>query len=539
MNKKFLIPLLIIFAFLLLTPVFAFAAPIYVCDDDDFCKSQYEGENDHMLCVLDLYMGKKVCKDTTVSKECVDDVMCSSSAGYECDLGAHLCKHKTTGCYQDLDNNITQVYDTAQKKCVNPSAASATDKKYCCVPTNSEGKVVGQCQDITQSTSCDSFVSPTLKYTNKAGACSSIPACSAAQNTVTPEAPPPSAPKETPFVPIEPKLQINIPTLQFSKITKEGQYINVPYLADYIAGVYKYAVSIVSIIAIIMIMVGGLRWLTAGGNASAIGSAKETISGAVIGLILLLGSYTVLYTINPNLVNFKALNIQLIKPDPLDISSLTVEGDTITGQEGGATYSYKDCPITLGATEDLKAKPPGPRAQEFSQKISSILTGTTKEEKIAQISEAAIKCGVTFGNCGSTAKAIYELAGAKLFSNKKFNISDSQREALVKLKCPDHQISCSSASANRQKVFQQLKSELGGGWPESITQKLKPGDVIVMFNANGWDTSGAHSAIFMGWISEGKARVVQGTGGKVAKEGKVCLTSKCSDPNPLIRVWGY
>ncbi|MFA4987802.1 MAG: pilin, partial [Candidatus Brocadiia bacterium] len=75
-------------------------------------------------------------------------------------------------------------------------------------------------------------------------------------------------------------------------------------------GLYKYAVAIVSIIAVIMVMVGGLRWLTAGGSATAISAAKETISGATVGLTLLLGSYLVLYTINPALVNFKALQIQ-------------------------------------------------------------------------------------------------------------------------------------------------------------------------------------------------------------------------------------
>ena len=45
--------------------------------------------------------------------------------------------------------------------------------------------------------------------------------------------------KETPFVPLEPKLQIPIPDLTFSKIVRQGQLIGIPYLADYIAGVYK------------------------------------------------------------------------------------------------------------------------------------------------------------------------------------------------------------------------------------------------------------------------------------------------------------
>lgn len=145
---------------------------------------------------------------------------------------------------------------------------------------------------------------------------------------------------EKPFVPVEPTLQIEIPTLQFSKITREGQVINVPYLADYIAGVYKYAVGIVSLVAIIMIMVGGLRYLTAGGNASAVTSAKEMISGAVVGLFLVLGSYLVLFTINPDLVSFKQLKIKLIKRQ--DIAYMEGISDTELNKMTGEANPGKE-----------------------------------------------------------------------------------------------------------------------------------------------------------------------------------------------------
>jgi hypothetical protein len=146
--------------------------------------------------------------------------------------------------------------------------------------------------------------------------CSQVTACPSTTKLQQPSA---STKEDTyTFTPIEPKLQIDIPTVKFSKITKDGQELGIPYLAEYIAGIYKYAVAIGSIVAIVLIMVGGLRWLTAGGSASAIDAAKSRISNAVIGLILLLGSYTILYTINPDLVSLKELQVMLIDRELLE-----------------------------------------------------------------------------------------------------------------------------------------------------------------------------------------------------------------------------
>jgi len=131
------------------------------------------------------------------------------------------------------------------------------------------------------------------------------------------------------FKPTVPKLQIEIPTLQFSKITKYGDAVGLPWLADYIAAIYKYAVGIVSLVAIIMIMVGGLRWMTAGGNSSSIGAAKDTITGAVVGLLLALGSYLVLYSINPDLVTFRELKVKLIQRQELETDKESASTDKL------------------------------------------------------------------------------------------------------------------------------------------------------------------------------------------------------------------
>lgn len=122
---------------------------------------------------------------------------------------------------------------------------------------------------------------------------------------------------------VPPNLQISIPTIKnFSEPTqcdtKNGQPVYcVPWIGEYISGVYKYAIGIVGIVAAIALMIGGVRWLTAGGNPSSVKDAQSWISGAVTGLIIALASYFILYQINPNLIEFRPLKILMVKEAPV------------------------------------------------------------------------------------------------------------------------------------------------------------------------------------------------------------------------------
>jgi len=143
-----------------------------------------------------------------------------------------------------------------------------------------------------------------------------------------------TSPTSKPFVPIEPTLQIKIPTVVFSKIIKEGDILKIPFLADYIIGIYKYAVSIVSIIAVVMIMVGGLTWLTSGGSGERIRKARETITGAVMGLFLVFGSYVLLNSISTNLTDLGNINVKYIEGQPIENVQFISDNNysSITGQ---------------------------------------------------------------------------------------------------------------------------------------------------------------------------------------------------------------
>ncbi|HNZ73158.1 MAG TPA: hypothetical protein PKG73_00945, partial [bacterium] len=91
-------------------------------------------------------------------------------------------------------------------------------------------------------------------------------------------------------------------------------------LSEYIKTWYNFIIGAIGILATVMIMYGGLKWLTSRGNSAVISNAKEKIFSALIGLVLVFLSYTILYLVNPNLVNIKPLDISTIEPKEIQLN---------------------------------------------------------------------------------------------------------------------------------------------------------------------------------------------------------------------------
>ena len=87
----------------------------------------------------------------------------------------------------------------------------------------------------------------------------------------------------------------------------------IPWISKYIGNMYRYGVVIGAILAVVMIMIGGIMYLVGGMNPSMISRGKELIVGAVTGLALLLGSYVLLKTINPNLIKMSPIEVEIVK----------------------------------------------------------------------------------------------------------------------------------------------------------------------------------------------------------------------------------
>ena len=76
-------------------------------------------------------------------------------------------------------------------------------------------------------------------------------------------------------------------------------------LSQYIVGLYNFLLSIVGIVAVMMLIIGGMKYIAAAGNASVISDAKDTIWNAILGLLLALLSWVIVSTINPDVLYIK------------------------------------------------------------------------------------------------------------------------------------------------------------------------------------------------------------------------------------------
>ncbi len=74
-------------------------------------------------------------------------------------------------------------------------------------------------------------------------------------------------------------------------------------LPNVVAWVYYTIVGISGFAAFVMMAWGGVQWLSSAGNPASIGDATDRIQNALLGLLVVLGSYILLQLINPDFLN--------------------------------------------------------------------------------------------------------------------------------------------------------------------------------------------------------------------------------------------
>lgn len=141
-------------------------------------------------------------------------------------------------------------------------------------------------------------------------------------------------------------------------------------IAGMISQIYIYALSIAGILAIVMIIYGGISYALDPGNASKQGEAKEIMQSAVWGIVLLAGAYVILKTINPDLVALRDLPLENIgNLSTLDITSpdtgTTDPGTSPGGTTIGCTVNNTNVTTLAGIASELLALNP-----EFSGNTS-------------------------------------------------------------------------------------------------------------------------------------------------------------------------
>jgi hypothetical protein len=96
--------------------------------------------------------------------------------------------------------------------------------------------------------------------------------------------------------------------------TPIGGVKEVSIFGEYFALWYKFVVGVVGVLATVIIMWGGFKWLTSRGNSAAISDAKDRIWSSIIGLILVFLSYNILSLINPKLLTIGLPTLKTVTP---------------------------------------------------------------------------------------------------------------------------------------------------------------------------------------------------------------------------------
>ena len=246
-----------------------------------------------------------------------------------------------------------------------------------------------------------------------------------------------------------PKLTIIVPTLKFTDlVTKtegDATYLYIPWLGQYIAALYKYSLGIAVVVATVMIVIGGFQYLTGGGDAGRVKAGKDRITNAVVGLLLLFGSYIMLTTIDPDLVEFKTLKLTQLKRVPYApgpwLAVTSPEALEAAKEQGGKLLETTPADETALPPEMLQVPPASScKNKQIDQKVRDLFmkhSAKTGVPAATALAQWAVESGYG-GSCIGPPDKKFNCGGIKCFSGGKY----AGMETLVEQGKPDCPADC-------------------------------------------------------------------------------------------------
>ena len=113
-------------------------------------------------------------------------------------------------------------------------------------------------------------------------------------------------------------------------------------IATYMIAIYKVLIKFSIVLAVLILTFAGFRWIFARGDTGTIVEAKKMITNTFVGLVLALGSYTLLYAINPQLTIFKNPELEPIKAMRIAIGNNELGSEPLTCSEAREKLGLPD-----------------------------------------------------------------------------------------------------------------------------------------------------------------------------------------------------
>lgn len=91
--------------------------------------------------------------------------------------------------------------------------------------------------------------------------------------------------------------QFTIPTVGNTNV------VNNANASEILVRIINILLAVAGLIAVVFLIVGGFRYITAGGNEETAEAAKKTITNSIIGIVIILLSFVIVRVISNALVN--------------------------------------------------------------------------------------------------------------------------------------------------------------------------------------------------------------------------------------------
>ncbi|OGF31438.1 hypothetical protein A2533_01835 [Candidatus Falkowbacteria bacterium RIFOXYD2_FULL_35_9] len=128
-----------------------------------------------------------------------------------------------------------------------------------------------------------------------------------------------------------------------------GQDVNFPWISQCVVGLYKYFVVFGALLSVLLIIIGGILYLTAGFSAKNVETGKSMVLKSLYGLIILLSSFVILLAINPDLTNPSSLSVNLISEKIIENAIVDLadaqDSSAIAATSGAACKTIEECRI--------------------------------------------------------------------------------------------------------------------------------------------------------------------------------------------------
>ncbi len=109
------------------------------------------------------------------------------------------------------------------------------------------------------------------------------------------------------FLPLLAHAQAFVPLAETPSGSKLGQIYSSGDFAGFVNGLFKFAIAIGAILAVLRLAYAGYLYMGQSDMWSHKGQAKDIIRDVTLGLLLLLGIYLILYQVNKDILSLKAL----------------------------------------------------------------------------------------------------------------------------------------------------------------------------------------------------------------------------------------